>query len=567
MAIIVQKVYHKCKIWLLFAIISTGASNCTKEHEAQQVPLPRTWLKEKAEIEKYSKVDSSKAFQLLSQFHKKFPNSAYKDAFYHIGIAETYRYWYKNERALQHAYQAIDFSKLANYTEGQILGYLIIAETNTKCESCLDFLLKIERIVKSGRYKVSPSTLFRFYYDMGFYYYEIGDYKAAKKYFLQALGHAKKEQLLYDESMVLLAFSSTYNREENFEESIKYSAQSIQKCNSFNPKECGNHYYQYATSLLELKRYDEALKAILEAKKLYKMHPHPFNPGEIEGILGTIYLKQKKYKEAEKSYLTFFENARFASTKIWAHNLLTNFYFDIGDFKNAYLNSRRYIKLRDSIYSNERTYTSIAKRTDFELSLKEEEVHEAKIRLWYAISIGGAILILGLSLGFLSYRNYKLKTQLANVKQEKLQQQVDFEQRKLATTTLHLSQQSDVLRNIKTDIERLNENADALLKGKIKTILKTIDNNVVSDEDEWDKFKLHFEAVSPHFFETLRQKSSILTELDLKHCAYIKINLSPKQVAQILGISPKSVTLSRVRIKKKLQLDESESLNSFLQNI
>ena len=124
-----------------------------------------------------------------------------------------------------------------------------------------------------------------------------------------------------------------------------------------------------------------------------------------------------------------------------------------------------------------------------------------------------------------------------------------------------------MLKNVKKEIDKIRDNTPQQpVREQIKLLTKSIENNL-GGENEWDKFKLHFEAVSPHFFENLKKLAPALTDLDLKHCAYLKLNLTPKQVAQILGINPKSVTLSRVRIKKKIQLPENEKLGDFLQNI
>lgn len=79
-------------------------------------------------------------------------------------------------------------------------------------------------------------------------------------------------------------------------------------------------------------------------------------------------------------------------------------------------------------------------------------------------------------------------------------------------------------------------------KDELSKVVKFIKSNK-QEELEWDNFKLHFDSVSPSFFNILKKNFPNLTELDLKHCAYIKINFTPKQVAHLLGISPKSVTL------------------------
>jgi hypothetical protein len=142
----------------------------------------------------------------------------------------------------------------------------------------------------------------------------------------------------------------------------------------------------------------------------------------------------------------------------------------------------------------------------------------------------------------------------------------ELKERKLATNTLFISQQNQLLNMILSKVERLIYVPDIKdSKEELAKVVKFIKSNK-QDEVEWENFKLHFDSVSPKFFNTLKTNYPNLTELDLKHCAYIKINFTPKQVAHLLGISPKSVTLFRVRLKKKLNLAEEISLNDYLRS-
>ncbi|MCB0471413.1 MAG: hypothetical protein KDC51_13280, partial [Flavobacteriaceae bacterium] len=73
--------------------------------------------------------------------------------------------------------------------------------------------------------------------------------------------------------------------------------------------------------------------------------------------------------------------------------------------------------------------------------------------------------------------------------------------------------------------------------------------------------------VHPGFFDFLNKNFPELTNNDLKACAYIRMNLSSKEVASLTNVSPKSVTMHRYRLKKKLNLDTEDSLKNFLFNI
>ncbi len=96
-------------------------------------------------------------------------------------------------------------------------------------------------------------------------------------------------------------------------------------------------------------------------------------------------------------------------------------------------------------------------------------------------------------------------------------------------------------------------------------------NSVIGDslrnDDEWSRFKLHFDSVHPDFFLKLKQRSSELTENDLRLCAYIRIGMRAKQIAEMLSVSPDSINTNRYRLRKKLALAKGQSLDDFIRQI
>ena len=86
-------------------------------------------------------------------------------------------------------------------------------------------------------------------------------------------------------------------------------------------------------------------------------------------------------------------------------------------------------------------------------------------------------------------------------------------------------------------------------------------------DKDFEVQKTDFVETNPAFFERLQQRANqSLTRLDLKYCSYMLMGLSNKEVSARLGIEPKSVRMSRYRIKQKLGLGKDDDLNLFLQN-
>jgi DNA-binding CsgD family transcriptional regulator len=142
-----------------------------------------------------------------------------------------------------------------------------------------------------------------------------------------------------------------------------------------------------------------------------------------------------------------------------------------------------------------------------------------------------------------------------------LQKKLEDNQRELASTTLYVVQKNAMLAELKKQIEELNKlspnNKHKELSG-VKSLLQT---NLYLDED-WTRFKLHFEQVHPHFFEEMQAKYPTLTKNELRLYSYFHINLTTKEIATLLNIDPASVRRAKTRLYKKIaHVDKRSALN------
>jgi DNA-binding CsgD family transcriptional regulator len=115
---------------------------------------------------------------------------------------------------------------------------------------------------------------------------------------------------------------------------------------------------------------------------------------------------------------------------------------------------------------------------------------------------------------------------------------------------------ADVTQNLKAREERLNFNK----------LVKLIAEEEKQDSD-WEQFAIHFDQVHNQFLRNLKEKYPDLTPSDIKISAYIKMNLSSKEIAQLLNISLKGIEIARYRLRKKLNLESSVNLTDFIMNL
>jgi DNA-binding CsgD family transcriptional regulator len=101
---------------------------------------------------------------------------------------------------------------------------------------------------------------------------------------------------------------------------------------------------------------------------------------------------------------------------------------------------------------------------------------------------------------------------------------------------------------------------------KISKVIKTIDNNL-NNEDDWKFFEQAFNNTDREFLKKIKSVHVSLTKNDLKICAYLRLNLSSKDIAPLLNISLRSVEIKRYRLRKKLKLSHNEGLTEYILSI
>ena len=91
-------------------------------------------------------------------------------------------------------------------------------------------------------------------------------------------------------------------------------------------------------------------------------------------------------------------------------------------------------------------------------------------------------------------------------------------------------------------------------------------NRVINSEKSYEEFDNMFVSVYPEFYQRLNQISK-LSQTDLRLASYIKMNHTNNEIANISGISLRTVESQRYRLTKKLNLDKNQDLNSFLMSL
>ena len=116
---------------------------------------------------------------------------------------------------------------------------------------------------------------------------------------------------------------------------------------------------------------------------------------------------------------------------------------------------------------------------------------------------------------------------------------------------------------VQTEISENDDRAKALRR--LQKIQADIRENIDHD-DSWQKFEHNFDSVYETYLKRLRKEFPRLTGGDMRLCAYLKMNLSSKDIASMMNMSVRSVEMARYRLRQKLGLTRESNLSDFLQN-
>jgi ligand-binding sensor domain-containing protein/DNA-binding CsgD family transcriptional regulator len=161
----------------------------------------------------------------------------------------------------------------------------------------------------------------------------------------------------------------------------------------------------------------------------------------------------------------------------------------------------------------------------------------------------------------------KTEKKIIQIKNEKLESEIEYKNSELASSAMNLVQKKEFILKIKDTLKHLNKNEkESLDSQELKKLLRSLAEEEKLN-DEWEQFSIHFNNVHGDFLVKLSERYPTLKAHELKLCAYLRMNLSSKEIAQLMSISVRGVEISRYRLRKKLNIPTETNLFQFLLEI
>ncbi|MDD4971781.1 MAG: triple tyrosine motif-containing protein [Paludibacter sp.] len=158
----------------------------------------------------------------------------------------------------------------------------------------------------------------------------------------------------------------------------------------------------------------------------------------------------------------------------------------------------------------------------------------------------------------------KREQQIIALQNEKLESELTVKSKELAVSTMTIIKKNEILATIKEEVVFQKNALGSQYPNKYyDKLIRLLDENL-SSEDDWAIFQTNFDRIHENFFRNLHTRFPELTSNDLRFCAYLRLNLSSKDIAHLMNISLKGVEVGRYRVRKKIGIPSTKSLTEFM---
>lgn len=156
-----------------------------------------------------------------------------------------------------------------------------------------------------------------------------------------------------------------------------------------------------------------------------------------------------------------------------------------------------------------------------------------------------------------------LQKQLREQREAQLEAELRQKSKDLAGMSMTMIAHNEVLDSILNEVQRQRASKSPVSLDKISHIIQ---NSIVSNQEQWAMFQSNFDCIHENFFKGLKEKYPDLTSTDLRLCALLRLNMSTKDIANMLNLTVRGVESARYRLRKKLDIPAEAGLVDFMLN-
>lgn len=339
------------------------------------------------------------------------------------------------------------------------------------------------------------------------------------------------------------------------------------------------NYTNLSSFLIETGKFDESFEYMQKSMTIIKEHHYYRSYSTNYNVLSAYYYAIHDYNMsvefAKKALESSIEHANRLDENIALLNL-SDSYFELSDFKQAYNYMNQAYIVNDYINDNSRLkeidllelrykYEEEAKQQELEKVLLEIKYYKQERNNLIILFCAGLLIITFLLIYLLQRNRIKRKTleqKNTLLEKEQLKRDLDYKKKELTTNVMYLLKKNEFISFISKKLESTNSNDQN--STAIKRIVSELEKNAT--ETNWEEFEKRFLEVHVDFYNYLSKKFPDLSHNDLRLCAFLRLNMTNKEIMEITKQSMDSLKCARYRLRKKLSL-EKDNLITFLTQI
>ena len=412
--------------------------------------------------------------------------------------------------------------------------------------------------------------------NIGVIYYMQFDYAEALKYYMKTLGAcnemlASGDSVYFDRMHVIYnSIGNVYLRRGEKEQALSYYKKALRSAtNNQDTLLLATVYNNMGKLSRELGDNEKALRYLNLSLENRKKINDKKGMARTYGFFSEFYWATGDFAKAQ----TFLEKAISLSKEVGdlptqreSYNMLFLLNREIGNADKALDAHVTYVALKDSIFNEASVKETmrLQMQFDFEKLEKERQVKQQHKELITYFLI--AILVLGLIITDLLFVFLKKRSRLITVEKENLEKDLVVKNKELTTNVMYLIKKNELIHDIS---KRLFQLKSHLKKENVNPLQKIIfDLQAGADKDVWEEFELRFQQVHLDFYKKLKENYPELTPGDIKLCAFLRLNMTSKDISAITHQNPRTIEVARVRLRKKLNLTNTEvNLYTFLEEL
>jgi tetratricopeptide (TPR) repeat protein len=321
---------------------------------------------------------------------------------------------------------------------------------------------------------------------------------------------------------------------------------------------------------LKTNNFDSAFYYLDRSFSIFKKLDNPVLMADCYIALGSYYFNRGDFKQGKKFAMYSFkigEENKSLQTIFESTNLLHKICIAEKDTSDAYKYHLILTNTKDSlnVLQNQKELFKLEFQYNQEKIAKEQKLRQQKNYVTLGFIILG--LLSGLLITILFNSRQKIKIKNTILEKDKAESDLKFKNKELSINLMALLKKNELIAEIRQKVAEL-ENAPSSTDMKEAAIRLNQDIKQSSDDRLWQEFSTRFKEINSEFYDKLTKNYTDLSQSELKLCAYLRLNMSTKEISDLTGQRTETIEKARYRLRKKFGLTKSDSnLVTFLSQV